>query len=52
MSYRKASKNDLEEFKFIVLYCNYPPKTQFLFQRILSHIRWQGQKIKKLKEVK
>jgi len=52
MNYKRASENDLEEFRFIALYCNHPSKTQLLFRKILSHIRWQEQKIKRLKEVK
>jgi hypothetical protein len=52
MNHKKANNNDLEVFRFIALYANHPPKTQQLFKKILSHIRWQEQKIKKLKEVK
>lgn len=50
--YRRATKNDIEEFSFIALYATHIVKTQLLFKKILSHIRWQEETIKKLKGVK
>ncbi len=50
MSYRKATIEDLEWFKFFTIYVCHPPGTKHKLKKILSHIRWQEEKIKKLKK--
>lgn len=48
MKYRKATEAEIEWFKFFAVYVCHPLATKHKLKKMLSHIRWQEERIKHL----